>query len=87
MPRRWVCEIYDNRPEVCKEYPRADSYIPQSCGYFFPGDGSRRGSCDPECEGACCRVPRRDGEPEGDNLPEIAGGMPCKYLVEVDVEE
>jgi len=83
MPKRvMVCEIYEDRPEMCRNYPRPDSYIPPSCGYFFPGDGTRRGQCDPECEGACCKSPRRDGEPLGDYLPEISGGMPCKYLVE-----
>lgn len=82
--RRMICEIYDDRPEMCREYPRADSYMPTSCGYFFPGDGTRRGSCDPECEGACCKVAREGGEPEAAPMPEEAGGEPCKHLVYVD---
>jgi hypothetical protein len=64
--RTFVCEIYEDRPEMCKEYPREDSYIPPSC----------------TCEAACCRVPRKDGEPLEGYLEEISGGMPCKYLVE-----
>lgn len=80
--RTFVCEIYEDRPEMCKEYPKEDSYMPPSCSFFFPGDGTRQGTCDPECEAACCRVPRRNGEPLADYLDEISGGMPCKHLIE-----
>jgi len=84
----WICGIYSKRPEACKKYPQADSYQPESCGYFFPGDGTRHGRCEPDCDSSCCRLPRRNGEPGGAALPEIAGGLPCKHLeyTEVTVE-
>jgi len=75
----WVCLIYEERPEACRTYPRPDSYIPPGCAYYFPGDGSRQGSCDQEC-GACCMESRVDGEPEGKPLDESMGGRPCKHL-------
>lgn len=80
--RTAICTIYDKRPEMCRKYPKPDNYIPLSCGYFFPGDGRRQGECDPKCGGACCKVPRKDGEPEGQPMMEEMGGMPCKYLEE-----
>lgn len=86
--RKIICSIYDDRPEMCKNYPQPDGrYIPPSCGFFFPGDGTRRGECDPECEAACCRLPRQNGEPLGLPLEEYLGGLPCKYLVLNEEEE
>jgi len=76
----WVCGIYDNRPDVCKRYPQANSYQPDSCGYFFAGDGKRQGRCEEDCDSSCCRLPRQGGEPGGAALPAEAGGLPCKYL-------
>lgn len=84
--RTIICSIYENRPQMCKDYPKQGSYIMPQCGYFFPGDGTRRGSCTPECEAACCREPRRNGEPGEGSLPAELGGEPCKYLV-VDSED
>ena len=80
----YVCEIYKDRPEMCKKYPERDSYIPESCTFYWTDDGTRKGSCDPECKAACCRLPRHQGEPVGPGLPEIAGGLPCKYLEYTD---
>lgn len=82
------CGIYKDRPKVCRDYPKIDSYTPGECTYTFPsgGDGPREGGCD--CEvGACCSGPREGGEPGGTPLPEAAGGLPCKHLVWEDVAE
>lgn len=56
----------------------------KSCGYFFPGDGTRHGKCEVECEAACCKMPRLDGIPDNPALPEAAGGLPCRYLEYTD---
>jgi hypothetical protein len=77
----WICGIYDSRPEACKVYPKADQYQPESCGFYFLGDGKRRGRCEEACDAACCKLPRENGEPGGAALPVEAGGMPCRYLV------
>ena len=82
----WICSIYKDRPKQCREYPLATSFIPESCGFSFLGNGERRGRCEPECEATCCRLPRMDGEPTGAALPEAAGGKPCKYLVWTETE-
>ena len=70
-----VCGIYKDRPEVCKTYPRAGSYMPESCGYRFTnrmdGESGRKGDCYLECQAACCMLPRQGGEPGGAPLPEI----------------
>lgn len=76
----FICSIYESRPDVCREYPRLDDYLPRSCTYFFMGNGTRKGKCSSECEAACCMLPRKDGEPGGGAMPEIAGGLPCKHL-------
>ena len=82
----WICSIYENRPELCKRYPEPGSLLMKSCGYFFPGDGTRQGKCEAACEAACCRMPRLDGIPDNPALPEAAGGLPCKYLVYTEEE-
>jgi len=84
----WICSIYEDRPDLCKRYPEPGSFVPQSCGYHFPGDGTRRGKCEVECEASCCRLPRQNGDPDGTSLPEAAGGEACRYLIftEEDVE-
>lgn len=82
----WICGIYESRPEACKKYPQADSYQPESCGYYFLGDGKRRGRCEEDCESSCCRLPRRNGEPGEVALPAVAGGLPCKHLEYVEEE-
>jgi hypothetical protein len=74
-----VCSIYEKRPQMCRDYPKRDSYIPESCTFYFTLEG-RQGQCDPQCDGACCRLPREGGEPCAFGLPEISGGMPCKFL-------
>lgn len=72
------CSIYEDRPQVCKDYPKIDHYRPEECTYAFM-DNERIGRC--ECNvGACCSVPREGGLPGGAPLPERAGGAPCKYL-------
>jgi hypothetical protein len=81
----WICGIYERRPEVCKKYPESGSYLPPSCGFFFGGDGIQRGKCVPECDSACCKLPRLNGEPGGVPMFEIAGGMSCKYLEYTEV--
>jgi hypothetical protein len=78
-----ICGIHDERPDVCKNYPRHDSYMPEPCGYRFTG-GKRKGGCYAECQGACCMLPRQDGEPGGAPMPEVAGGIPCKHLIDVE---
>lgn len=80
----WICGIYDKRPQRCKDYPQADSYQSSCCGYFFPGDGTRRGRCEEDCDSTCCKLTRRDGEPDGEALKEDEGGESCKYLIYVD---
>lgn len=79
-----ICGIYENRPEMCKKYPERDSYIPEGCTYYFTDEGVRKGYCDPECQAACCSLPRHKGDPVGPAMPEIAGGEPCKHLIYVD---
>jgi hypothetical protein len=88
MVRKTICSIYKDRPEMCRNYPQTDGrYVPPSCGFFFPGDGTRRGECDPECEAACCRLTRQDGEPLGLPLEDYLGGLPCKYLAWIEGED
>ena len=77
-----VCRIYKDRPQSCKDYPRPGAYLPRSCSYFFPGDGTRQGQCN-QC-GACCSMPRVGAEPDGSYLSEDQGGSPCRHL---DFEE
>jgi hypothetical protein len=73
------CGIYEDRPQVCKDYPKVDHYILEECTYKFLGE-KRSGDC--ECNvGACCNAPREGGEPGGAPIPYIAGGRPCKHLV------
>jgi len=76
----YVCGIYEERPKVCRDYPRADSYQPESCGFYFLGDGKRRGRCEEACDATCCKLPRENGEPGGGPLPEEVGGLPCRHL-------
>lgn len=76
---RTICGIYDQRPEMCRRYPEPGSYQPEQCTFYFAG-GERKGACDPECNSACCFLPREGGEPGGAPLPEISGGLPCKYI-------
>lgn len=82
----WICEIYDHRPRMCRDYPEEDSPIPDSCGYYF-ADGQRKGRCRVECDAACCRASREGGEPEGRSTPAESGGLPCKYIRWVDDDE
>jgi hypothetical protein len=78
------CGIWGSRPQVCRDYPKIDQYMPEECTYFFVGD-ERQGECG--CGvGACCAIPREGGEPGGAPLPSIAGGAPCKHLVWVEGE-
>ena len=81
------CGIYETRPKVCRDYPKVDHYIPPECTFTFVGS-ERRGDCSCD-EGACCSVPRENGEPGGTPLPNVAGGLPCKHLVweDRDVEK
>ena len=82
-----VCGIYEKRPKVCREYPQAGHYTPDSCGYWFANSmdpSGRKGDCYLECQASCCMLPRQNGEPGGAPLPEIAGGEPCKHLINVD---
>jgi hypothetical protein len=76
----WICSIYEKRPDLCRRYPEPGSFVPESCGYVFFGDGKRRGRCVPECEASCCRMPRIGGDPTATSLPDAAGGLPCRYL-------
>jgi hypothetical protein len=76
----WICSIYDTRPDMCRRYPEAGSFVPESCGFYFPGDGTRQGRCEPECGASCCKLPRMNGDPDGAALPEAAGGIECRYL-------
>ena len=79
------CSIYENRPELCVVYPKVDHYMPPECTFTYIGS-EREGKC--ECNiGACCAVPREDGEPGGAPMPDVAGGKPCKYLVWENVME
>lgn len=73
------CGIYEQRPEICKDYPKIDHYMPEECTYTFTGD-KRGGSC--ACDiAACCNTPRENGEPGGAPIPSIAGGKACKHLI------
>ena len=79
------CAIYDKRPQVCRDYPKVDHYMPPECTYTFVGS-DREGEC--ACDvGACCAVPRAKGEPGGAPMPNIAGGEPCKHLIWVEEEK
>lgn len=86
MPTKTIarCEIHEDKPQRCVEYPTAGDWIPSQCGYYFDHDGKRLGACDCD-EGACCAVPRGNGDPTGVALPEEVGGKPCRYLVWEDV--
>lgn len=78
------CAIHETKPQVCVDYPKADSYLPPECAYTFP-DGEREGTC--SCGvAACCDSPREGGEPGGASMPHVAGGEPCKHLVWEEVE-
>lgn len=80
------CAIYDRRPEMCRRYPQLSDYVPSACTFVFNGGSDRQGEC--ACnEGACCAIPRRDGEPEAPPLSEEAGGLPCKHLVYEEEQE
>jgi len=82
------CSIYESRPDVCRAYPTVSHYTPPECTYYFTAEGERHGDC--ACDvGACCAIPRENGEPGGAPIPKIAGGEPCKYLEwrDVDVPE
>lgn len=73
------CGIYEQRPQVCKDYPKIDHYLLEECTFTFIGH-EKRGEC--ACGiGACCNSPRENGEPGGTPLPSLAGGKPCKHLV------
>ena len=85
MTTKAKCGIYETRPDVCRIYPKVDHYIPSQCTYYFKGD-VREGKCDCN-DGACCATPRKDGEPGGVPMPNVAGGLPCKHLVWTDEEE
>lgn len=79
------CSIYEDRPQICVDYPEVDHYIPSECTYTFTGS-ERHGEC--ACDvGACCAIPREGGEPGGAPMPSISGGQPCKNLVWVDGDE
>ena len=79
------CSVYERRPKVCVDYPRADHYMPPECTYQFI-DGQREGDC--SCDvGACCRTPRERGEPGGAALPTECGGLPCRHLVTEEIED
>ena len=79
------CGIYEDRPKVCREYPKIDHYRPKECKFYFIGN-DRLGSCD--CgKGACCAIPRQDGVPGGAPLPKVGGGKPCKHLVYEEKEK
>jgi Fe-S-cluster containining protein len=87
MPSKLIaqCSIYENRPDVCKQYPQVYHYVPEECTYWFAGS-ERVGRC--KCDvGACCNIPREGGLPGGAPLPEEAGGAPCKYLTWDEVSE
>lgn len=74
-----VCLIQGKKPSRCVNYPTVYDFIPTVCGFRFLPDGTRIGSCK-RC-GACCAVPRVNGEPGGGWDP---SGKPCKHL---DFEE
>lgn len=76
------CSIYEDRPRLCREYPREDHWRPDECTYSFY-NGERIGKCG--CGvGACCATPREKGLPGGAHLPSEAGGEPCQYLVQTE---
>jgi Fe-S-cluster containining protein len=78
------CGIYNDRPEVCRIYPKVDQWIPPECTFYFTG-GVRNGDC--SCgTSACCEVPRVGGDPGGAPMPREAGGLPCRHIV-VEEEE
>jgi len=82
MTTKARCSIYETRPDICRVYPKIDHYIPSQCTYYFKG-AEREGTCN--CgDGACCAIARKDGEPGGAPMPNVAGGEPCKYLRWVD---
>lgn len=79
------CGIYESRPQVCRDYPKVDQFMPEECTYTFVGS-ERRGDC--ACNiGACCNLPRTGGEPDGAPLSALAGGKACKNLIWVDAPE
>lgn len=79
------CGINDEKPQICKDYPKLGEHLPASCTYTFVG-GERQGECHPEeCqEDNCCATPREGGEPGGTTTPL---GEPCKHLVWEEREE
>lgn len=78
-----ICSIHKDRPQVCKDYPQVDHYLPDSCGYYFSGR-EKKGCCYLDCQASCCSLPREGGKPGGAPLPEVAGGEPCIHLEVVD---
>lgn len=77
------CGIYETRPEACRRFPTSGHWVPPECTYTFPDASERQGDC--ACDvGACCAVPRKDGDPVGAVLSEEDGGLPCRHLTWVD---
>jgi Fe-S-cluster containining protein len=54
------CSIYENRPDVCRNFPVSTAAIEEfsECGYYFE-NGTRKGECN-GC-GQCCIDMRWDG--------------------------
>ena len=74
------CAIEENKPSHCKQGPAFMTRMPD-CGFTFIFNASV-GGIDKigECKrcGACCAMPRIDGDPYGMYHPE---GKPCKHLI------
>lgn len=72
-----ICKIYDERPDVCKNFPSGLGEIREfpSCTFWFDEKGKRKGECS-GC-GECCQRPYL-------YLPEFDKKFteePCPYLV------
>lgn len=51
-----VCKVYQDRPEICKQFPLTKGEIAEwpGCGYWFDEKGERHGECYIECPHICC---------------------------------
>jgi len=53
-----ACDIYDKRPQICKQFPLTPGEIKEfpGCTYWFDAMGFRRGYCDPRCAECCVDI-------------------------------
>jgi hypothetical protein len=81
MDAKGKCLIYDERPVVCKHFPRvpADLLEFPRCTYSFDKEGVLQGECNPDCSDCCV------GMTFDENGKWVLAGttpitVPCRYV-------